>query len=176
MDSFLTCASPSPPPTAKTKRAKKKRRAFAYSQENLKDDDSEKRNVPVFCSSFLIANTIKLNVFKCISFMTSFSENGLLSYENPNYHMDPQRIESNSHLYEEILSELQQQNTIRTTGKSHIVSNRKDYARLDIGSMGVDLKEHFHRYHHHIYSVCSSLFSTFDSIGRIVATRCDVFA
>ncbi|XP_055320911.1 protein Fe65 homolog isoform X2 [Sitodiplosis mosellana] len=73
-----------------------------------------------------------------------YLENGLLSYENPNYHMDPQRIESNSHLYEEILSELQQQNTIRTTGKSHIVSNRKDYARLDIGSMGVDLKEHFH--------------------------------
>lgn len=77
--------------------------------------------------------------------MVSFTENGLLSYENPNYHMDPQRIESNSHLYEEILSELQQQNTIRQTGKSHIVSNRKDYARLDIGSMGVDLKEHFHR-------------------------------
>lgn len=73
-----------------------------------------------------------------------YLENGLLSYENPNYHMDPQRIESNSHLYEEILSELQQQNTIRTTGKSHIVSNRKAIARLNIGSMGVDLKEHFH--------------------------------
>lgn len=79
-------------------------------------------------------------------FFYIFSENGLLSYENPNYHMDPQRIESNSHLYEEILSELQQQNTIRTTGKSHIVSNRKAIARLNIGSMGVDLKEHFHRY------------------------------
>lgn len=56
--------------------------------------------------------------------------------------MDPQRIERNSHLYEEILSELQQQNSMRSS-KSHIVSNRKDYARLDIGSMGVDLKENF---------------------------------
>lgn len=76
-------------------------------------------------------------------FPNAFPENGLMSYENPNYHMDPQRIESNSHLYEEILSELQQQNTIRANSKPHIVSNRKDYARLDIGSMGVDLKEHF---------------------------------
>lgn len=71
-----------------------------------------------------------------------FLENGSMSYENPNYHMDPQRLESNSHLYEEILSELQQQNTIRAS-KPHIASNRKDYARLDIGQMGVDLKEHF---------------------------------
>lgn len=69
--------------------------------------------------------------------------------------MDPQRIESNSHLYEEILSELQQQNTIRTTGKSHIVSNRKAIARLNIGSMGVDLKEHFHRYAPLLHSVFS---------------------
>lgn len=71
-----------------------------------------------------------------------YLENGLLSYENPNYHMDPQRIERNSHLYEEILSELQQQSTLRNN-IPHIVSNRKDYARLDITSMGVDLKESF---------------------------------
>lgn len=76
-------------------------------------------------------------------FVLQQPENGLLSYENPNYHMDPQRIERNSHLYEEILSELQQQNQIRTSNKQHMVSNRKDYAHLDIGSMGVDLKEHF---------------------------------
>lgn len=69
-------------------------------------------------------------------------ENGLLSYENPNYHMDPQRIERNSHLYEEILSELQQQSTMRNN-LPHIACNRKDYARLDIASMGVDLKENF---------------------------------
>lgn len=69
--------------------------------------------------------------------------------------MDPQRIESNSHLYEEILSELQQQNTIRTNKQPHIVSNRKDYARLDISSMGVDLKEHF-RYFFYTFlvSIC----------------------
>ena len=73
------------------------------------------------------------------------TENGLLSYENPNYHMDPQRIERNSHLYEEILSELhqQQQNSIKNPNKSHLVSSRKDYARIDIESMGVDLKENF---------------------------------
>lgn len=56
--------------------------------------------------------------------------------------MDPQRIERNSHLYEEILSELQQQGSLRTA-RPHLVSNRKDYARLDIESMGVDLKENF---------------------------------
>lgn len=102
------------------------------------------------------------------------TENGLLSYENPNYHMNAQRIERNSHLYEEILSELQQQNNTTTAtavalmaavGNSDGVgcetdavddeqlhqhqkngmvgSNRKDYARLDVGSMGVDLKENF---------------------------------
>lgn len=58
--------------------------------------------------------------------------------------MDPQRMERNSHLYEEILSELQQQNSLRSSQKAnHLVSNRKDYARLDIESMGVDLKENF---------------------------------
>ncbi|XP_037913861.1 protein Fe65 homolog isoform X2 [Hermetia illucens] len=72
-----------------------------------------------------------------------FLENGLLSYENPNYHMDPQRIERNSHLYEEILSELHQQQSSLKAVKPHIVNNRKDYARIDIGSMGVDLKENF---------------------------------
>lgn len=74
-------------------------------------------------------------------FLFQLLENGSLSYENPNYHMDPQRLESNSHLYEEILSELQHQNSIRAS-KPHIGNNRKDYARLDIGQMGVDLKEH----------------------------------
>lgn len=56
--------------------------------------------------------------------------------------MDPHRIERNSHLYEEIISELQQQGTLMA-GRQHLVSNRKDYARLDIESMGVDLKEDF---------------------------------
>lgn len=82
--------------------------------------------------------------FHLVSKILIFStENGLLSYENPNYHMDPQRIEQNSHLYEEILSELQQQNIPVRNNLPHLVSNRKDYARLDITSMGVDLKENF---------------------------------
>ncbi|XP_058829100.1 protein Fe65 homolog isoform X2 [Topomyia yanbarensis] len=76
-----------------------------------------------------------------------FLENGLLSYENPNYHMDPLRMERNSHLYEEIISELQQQGTLRPAGAVNLVrdpnqmlgSNRKGY--LDIGTMGVDSKE-----------------------------------
>uniref|UniRef100_T1GDP0 WW domain-containing protein n=1 Tax=Megaselia scalaris TaxID=36166 RepID=T1GDP0_MEGSC len=56
--------------------------------------------------------------------------------------MDPQRIERNSHLYEEILSELQHQNSLKS-GKPHMVSNRKNYAKINIESMGVDLKENF---------------------------------
>ncbi|XP_050093460.1 protein Fe65 homolog isoform X2 [Anopheles aquasalis] len=70
-------------------------------------------------------------------------ENGLLSYENPNYHMDPQRMERNSHLYEEIISELQQQGTLRpTNGTQMIGSNRKTgYGVLDlVDTMGADLK------------------------------------
>ncbi|XP_055707039.1 protein Fe65 homolog isoform X1 [Phlebotomus papatasi] len=66
-----------------------------------------------------------------------YLENGLMSYENPNYHMDPQRIERNSHLYEEILSELQQQNSLKGT------SCRKDYSRMDLGSLGIDMKDNF---------------------------------
>lgn len=76
-----------------------------------------------------------------------FLENGLLSYENPNYHMDPLRMERNSHLYEEIISELQQQGTLRPAGGVNLVrdpnhmlgSNRKGY--MDIGTMGMDAKE-----------------------------------
>ncbi|XP_041780693.1 protein Fe65 homolog isoform X3 [Anopheles merus] len=74
-----------------------------------------------------------------------FIENGLLSYENPNYHMDPQRMERNSHLYEEIISELQQQGTLRPiagvqNGSQMIGNNRKGYGMLDLGTMGVELK------------------------------------
>uniref|UniRef100_A0A182MP04 PID domain-containing protein n=1 Tax=Anopheles culicifacies TaxID=139723 RepID=A0A182MP04_9DIPT len=74
-----------------------------------------------------------------------FLENGLLSYENPNYHMDPQRLERNSHLYEEIISELQQQGTLRPiagvqNGSQMISNNRKGYGVLDLSAMGVDLK------------------------------------
>ncbi|XP_062559371.1 protein Fe65 homolog isoform X1 [Armigeres subalbatus] len=80
------------------------------------------------------------------NFEDNFNKNGLLSYENPNYHMDPLRMERNSHLYEEIISELQQQGTLRPAGSVNLVrdpsllgSNRKGY--LDIASMAVDSKE-----------------------------------
>lgn len=75
------------------------------------------------------------------------AENGLTSYENPNYHMDPQHIERNSHLYEEILSELHNQQNTRGSGapqqQAMQQNNRKDYAHMGIESMGVDLKENF---------------------------------
>ena len=76
--------------------------------------------------------------------MLFFTENGLLSYENPNYHMDPQRMERNSHLYEEIISELHQQGSLRPSGRdsNQILSGRKGYA-LDLASMGVDIKENY---------------------------------
>lgn len=56
-------------------------------------------------------------------------------------------MERNSHLYEEIISELQQQGTLRAAGAVNLVrdpnqilgSNRKGY--LDLGTMGVDGKE-----------------------------------
>ncbi|XP_021706958.1 protein Fe65 homolog isoform X3 [Aedes aegypti] len=80
------------------------------------------------------------------NFVGNFNKNGLLSYENPNYHMDPLRMERNSHLYEEIISELQQQGTLRPAGSVNLVrdpsllgSNRKGY--MDIASMAVDGKE-----------------------------------
>ncbi|EDS40075.1 conserved hypothetical protein [Culex quinquefasciatus] len=69
-------------------------------------------------------------------------ENGLLSYENPNYHMDPLRMERNSHLYEEIISELQQQGTLRPAGAVNLVArdpNRKGYLDIrDTMGVGVD--------------------------------------
>uniref|UniRef100_A0A8D8BKZ1 Protein Fe65 homolog n=1 Tax=Culex pipiens TaxID=7175 RepID=A0A8D8BKZ1_CULPI len=71
-----------------------------------------------------------------------FLENGLLSYENPNYHMDPLRMERNSHLYEEIISELQQQGTLRPAGAVNLVArdpNRKGYLDIrDTMGVGVD--------------------------------------
>lgn len=67
----------------------------------------------------------------------------MTSYENPNYHMDPQHIERNSHLYEEILSELHNQQNSRGQQQVPQQNNRKDYAQLGIESMGVDLKENF---------------------------------
>nr|XP_008192626.1 PREDICTED: protein Fe65 homolog isoform X4 [Tribolium castaneum] len=69
-----------------------------------------------------------------------FLENGLLSYENPNYHLDPTRIDdalnSNTNLYEDIYQEL---DDICNIGHSIKEPGRKAYAALDIGTMGVDI-------------------------------------
>lgn len=77
-----------------------------------------------------------------------FPKNGLLSYENPNYHLDPSRLDdalnSNTEedpLYQELLyRELESVcnltgGTSGTTGQA----GRRGYAALDIGSMGVDV-------------------------------------
>ena len=83
-----------------------------------------------------------------------FAENGLLSYENPNYHLDPARLDdalnsNTDQLYEDLYHELdavcnlaasraagpQQQQGSAGGG----TPGRRGYAALDIGSMGVDV-------------------------------------
>lgn len=75
-----------------------------------------------------------------------FPENGLLSYENPNYHLDPARLDDaiNSNtddLYEELYQELDDICNIGHSVKGSLSGGpgRKTYASLDIGSMGVDI-------------------------------------
>lgn len=77
---------------------------------------------------------------------TGFLENGLLSYENPNYHLDPTRIDdalnSNTDIYEDIYQELDDICNIGHTLKDSLTGGgpgRKGYATLDIGTMGVDI-------------------------------------
>ncbi|KAK6637372.1 hypothetical protein RUM44_007788 [Polyplax serrata] len=78
------------------------------------------------------------------------AENGLLSYENPNYHLDPARLDDalNSNLvpsveddlYEEIINELDAVCNLSGRGRPGPGSEgRKLYAALDITSMGVDV-------------------------------------
>lgn len=73
------------------------------------------------------------------------TENGLLSYENPNYHLDPIRIDdalnSNTNIYEDIYQELDDICNIGNSIKEPLLggSGRKTYAALDIGTMGVDI-------------------------------------
>lgn len=82
-----------------------------------------------------------------ILFLFFASENGLLSYENPNYHLDPARLDDalNSNtaddLYEELYQELDDICNMGTGIKGPLSTGpgRKAYAALDIGSMGVDI-------------------------------------
>lgn len=71
----------------------------------------------------------------------------MLSYENPNYHLDPARLDDalNSNtaedLYEELYQELDDICNMGTGIKGPLSTGpgRKAYAALDIGSMGVDI-------------------------------------
>ncbi|XP_044736073.1 protein Fe65 homolog isoform X2 [Chrysoperla carnea] len=82
-----------------------------------------------------------------------FLENGLLSYENPNYHLDPARLDdalnsnTDEDLYEDLYHELDA--VCKLSGGNNVGLNkpptstggqgRRNYANLDIGSMGVDI-------------------------------------
>jgi len=75
-----------------------------------------------------------------------FPENGLLSYENPNYHLGPSKriddaLNSNTeNLYEDIYQELDDIcNMGHTKGLVSGGAGRKAYAALDVESMGVDI-------------------------------------
>ncbi|XP_014605371.1 PREDICTED: protein Fe65 homolog isoform X3 [Polistes canadensis] len=85
-----------------------------------------------------------------------FLENGLLSFENPNYHLDPARLDdalnsngNGSSLYDELYQEL-----VGNGGRGGEVTGggggggvgtrvqaRRTYASLDLGSMGVDVTQ-----------------------------------
>ncbi|XP_071056763.1 protein Fe65 homolog isoform X2 [Onthophagus taurus] len=71
-----------------------------------------------------------------------FLENGLLSYENPNYHLDPTRLDdalnsNTDEIYEELYQELD--DICNLGGKLSGNTGRKSYASLDISTMGVDI-------------------------------------
>lgn len=73
-----------------------------------------------------------------------FTENGLLSYENPNYHLDPARLDdalnsNTDEIYEELYQELDDICNLGVKGQLSSSAGRKTYASLDIGTMGVDI-------------------------------------
>ncbi|KAL1505805.1 hypothetical protein ABEB36_005282 [Hypothenemus hampei] len=80
--------------------------------------------------------------------MEQEKENGLLSYENPNYHLGPTKriddaLNSNTeNLYEDIYQELDDICNMGRTGIKGSINGsagRKAYAALDVESMGVDI-------------------------------------
>ncbi|XP_076375875.1 protein Fe65 homolog isoform X3 [Megalopta genalis] len=90
-----------------------------------------------------------------------FLENGLLSFENPNYHLDPARLDdalnsngNGSSLYDELYQELvgnggrsgevtggDRGGEVTGGGGGTRVQARRTYATLDLGSMGVDVTQ-----------------------------------
>lgn len=93
-----------------------------------------------------------------IYFFYLFAENGLLSFENPNYHLDPARLDdalnsngNSSAIFDELYQEL-----VGSSGRVGEVTGggggggggggtrvqaRRTYAALDLGSMGVDVTQ-----------------------------------
>ncbi|XP_046432329.1 protein Fe65 homolog isoform X4 [Neodiprion virginianus] len=84
-------------------------------------------------------------------FLAQKLENGLLSFENPNYHLDPARLDdalnsnSGSSLYDELYQELVGGGEVTGGGGGDggvtRVQARRTYAALDLGSMGVDVTQ-----------------------------------
>ncbi|XP_052122589.1 protein Fe65 homolog isoform X2 [Frankliniella occidentalis] len=73
-----------------------------------------------------------------------FLENGLLSYENPNYHLlHEDQLNSNTEedllYYEHLYAELSQRAQQGVTPGQDDAAARRNYKNLDIGSMGVDV-------------------------------------
>lgn len=72
-------------------------------------------------------------------------ENGLLSYENPNYHLDPARLDdalnsNTDEIYEDLYQELDDICNLSVKGGPiSSGTGRKAYAALDVGTMGVDI-------------------------------------
>lgn len=67
-----------------------------------------------------------------------------MSYENPNYHLDPSRIDdvlnsNTNEMYEDIYQELDDICNISIKEPLLPGPGRKTYAALDIGTMGVDV-------------------------------------
>lgn len=79
------------------------------------------------------------------------TENGLLSFENPNYHLDPARLDdalnsngNGSALYDELYQDLVVESGgggEGTNGGTNRVQARRTYAALNLGSMGVDVTQ-----------------------------------
>lgn len=90
-----------------------------------------------------------VKILMCI-FIFFFAENGLLSFENPNYHLESARfndaLNSNgtaNSLFDEFYQEL----VVSGNGRgSEVVGGgtrhaRRTYAALDLGSMGVNVTQ-----------------------------------
>lgn len=66
-------------------------------------------------------------------------KNGLLSFSNPNYHIDDAvncNTAASGDLYEDLYQEL---DSVCNFKQRSSVKNRRNYANLDIGSMGIDI-------------------------------------